>query len=236
MRKFFIALCLLVLGSVMMGAAPSISSYNDKVVLNADNSAQVVSEITMDSVPSGSTYIPLNIYKKNKNIEYSGIPKDIIVEQHCGTEDIPYLELKSNKLLPEKLNFTVKYQAAAVKQAASKKVIVSNSNTYNYRFVNAGETPIKKYSLSVFLPQGYELHSVKGKTPAGKGANAAKTNYVNKNGHNGIVVSGINVRPGDVVGAKFITVPQGKSRMGMVVLTIIGILYLIEFKGIVKSK
>jgi hypothetical protein len=36
--------------------------------------------------------------------------------------------------------------------------------------------------------------------------------------------------------AKFITVPQGKSSMGMVVLTIIGILYLIEFKGIVKSK
>jgi hypothetical protein len=65
MRKFFIAVCLLVLGSVMMGAAPSISSYNDKVVLNADNSAQVVSEITLDSVPSGSTYIPLNIYKKN---------------------------------------------------------------------------------------------------------------------------------------------------------------------------
>lgn len=234
MKKLLVTLCLLLVGLVTMGAAPSIKSYSETFKMVPSGAGRVSSNIELTDLVPGTLDVPLTTWKGLQEIKWDGVPAGVQV-QPVLKGDTPYIRLTIPPGAAAGMKLRLEYDVPAPKPPAQPQPEPEKEKKLYYRFLNNVQAPVSAYSLKLLLPEGDVVHSVVEKTPKGKGAEAAQVKYIAEDNRQGLVLEAKNLKFGDTAGVRLIVVPDKKSPVLIFLLGVIAIIYLYAFREIVSK-
>lgn len=234
MKRIMIVLCVLLVGVMTMGAAPSIKSYNENFTMAADGSGKVTTQVNFADLAAGTVDVPLTTWQGIENVKWAGVPNGIQV-QPVLKGAAPHLRLAVPQGAPASFTMTFDFDVPAPKADAKGKDGSGKEKTLNFRFLNSSQVPVSGYSLKLLLPEGNVVRTVAEKTPKGKGGQGAQVRYISEEQRQGLVLNAKNINFGDTASIRLIAVPEEKSPVLIILLGVIAIIYMVGFRDIVKK-
>jgi len=233
MKKAMTVLCVVVAGLLLMGAAPSIRSYQETFRMEADGSGRVAARVELSGLSPGAWEVPLTTWRSAGAVTWNGVPDGVKVQPALG-EHLPCLRLTVEQGAPAGFVLELAYQVPAPKPAAKAKNLQAGETSLAFRFLNGGKLPVADYGLKVLLPEGKMVHSIQEKTPKGKSGDGAQVAIVREDGRRGVVLAAENIAFGDTAGIRLIAVDERRSPGVTIILGLGAVAYLVVFRDIVK--
>lgn len=233
MRRAIAIVCVIMTGLLLMGAAPSIKSYQEIFRMEADGAGKVAARVELAELKPGTWEVPLTTWKGVKEVKWSGVPDDVKVQPALSGQ-APCLRVTVGQEAAAGFVMDLDYQVPAPKAAPKPKNQPPRETTLSFRFLNGGQLPVADYDLKVLLPEGNMVHSVQEKTPKGKGLAGAQVAYIRDDGRLGFTLAAENLKFGDAAGIKLTMVEERKSPVVLVILGLVAVAYMIVFRDIVK--
>ncbi|WP_371367528.1 hypothetical protein SRRS_14330 [Sporomusa rhizae] len=232
-RNMLLVVCLLAASLVLMGAAPSIKVYNEKLNVIPNGSGKVTTQLEMTDILPGSVDIPLSTWNGIQDLRWEGGPAGLQI-QPVLKGDNPYLKVVVPAGAPASFTLRLEFDVLAPKAAAVAKVS-GNERAVSYRFLNTGQLPVAQYRLTTILPEGETVHSVQEALPKGKAGSGAQVKIINAESRQGFTLEAQNLKFGDASSISLKIVPEKKSPVMLVVGIFFAIAYLYAFRDIVRN-
>ncbi|MDT8899851.1 hypothetical protein [Anaeroselena agilis] len=233
MKRLLSVLCVMTAGLLLMGAAPSIKSYQETFRMEADGAGKVSVRVEFAGLTPGTWEVPLTTWKGVREVEWRGVPSGVEVKPVLGGAS-PCLRLTVGQGAAAAFALQATYDVPAQKAPAKAKNQPPGDTRLALRFLNGGHLPIADYGLKVLLPPGMVVHSVAEKTPKGKGGAGAQIAYIKEDDRQGLTVAAKKLSFGDAAGAQVIAVKDRKSPVVIIVLGVIAVMYMVVFRDIVR--
>ena len=234
MKRLLSVLCIVTSGLLLMGAAPSIKSYQETIRMEADGSGRVFARIELADLTPGTWEVPLTTWKSVREVKLSSVPNGVEVKPILGGPS-PCLRLTVGQGAAAAFTLQATYDVPAPKATAKPKNQPPGETRLTFRFLNGGYLPVADYGLKVLLPAGQVVHSVVEKTPKGKGGNGAQISYIREDDRQGLTVAVQKIAFGDTAGVQMIAVSDRKSPVVIIILGVIAVMYMVVFRDIIKS-
>ncbi len=222
-------------GLMLMGAAPSIKSYQETLRMEADGSGKVASRIALADLTPGTWEVPLTTWKGVKEVELSGVPGGVEVKPALNGP-APCLRVIVGQGAAAAFVLEAAYDVPAPKAAAKPKNLAAGQRRLAFRFLNGGPLPVADYGLKVLLPAGQMVHSVVEKTPKGKGGNGAQLSFIKEDERHGLALTAAKLQFGDAAGVQMIAAEDKKSPVLIILLGVIAVMYMVVFRDIVRPR
>lgn len=233
MKRALLAICVIMTGLLLMGAAPRIEAYQETFRMEADGSGRVAARVELAALPPGTWEVPLTTWRGVREIKWSGVPGGVQVQPALDGQ-APCLRLLVGQGAAAAFVLDLDYQVPASKGAPKPKNQPPGETGLAFRFLNGGKLPVADYDLKVLLPAGKMVHSVQEIAPKGKGGEGAQVAYIREDGRLGFTLAAENLKFGDAASIKLISVDERKSPVVLIILGLVAVAYLIVFRDIVK--
>ncbi len=222
---------LLVLFAVPHMAAGGTCRLDERVVVHPPTAAEIVLTITTDHPDDLPPRIPFD----------RGTPRGAMICSDGGVvvaftvqEGIPFLTLAGTPTGPGP--YTVTVVVDTFPGWATLKAGEFGNRTFSFVFRNSTTTRIAEYTGTVLLPEGLTVTSVVSSEPAQTEKEpAAPFAVFSRGSRTGISIHAADLELADGARVTFRCKPTSKSPVLFAVCSLVGILYLIFFRNVLKD-
>ncbi|MEN6485885.1 MAG: hypothetical protein ABFD98_13495 [Syntrophobacteraceae bacterium] len=235
-----IASVLMVAPATLVHAAPaSISSLSEKILIAKDGSARVQSRVDVADLKGAQALeLPMNFKKPGDIAAYcmnSGQKRQV----QCSLTEkgsASYLVLNTADLDKSAMPIFVEFNVPVFMKWSDAGPKQHDLYEGKHSFDNLSAHLIEKYNMELVLPEGWAFHKVLKSEPA-VDKNSPKMPYRfflnDKLSH--LALDGKDMKFGRSANVKYSFKAVSKSPVTLVVVTIVGILYLIFFRDLLAK-